>query len=152
MKKALIYLYLAVAFLIVPCLLFGQATSTWVFFGSDGHLHYKTDANGNRILDYSYAGYEGGGVKLPVVPVAQTISPVSGDNTSHIQAAINSVSALTPDANGFRGAVLLQPGTYNVSGTISITAGGVVLRGTGSGTTRLHRNMPASPPPPPPST
>jgi len=145
MKKVLLYLHLAVAFLIVPCALFGQAASTWVFFGSDGHLHYKTDANGNRILDYSYAGYEGGGVKLPVVPVAQTISPVSGDNTSHIQAAINAVSALTPDANGFRGAVLLQPGTYNVSGTISITAGGVVLRGSGSGTGGSNLNMTGSP-------
>src|SRR5260370_7313528 len=141
MRNVLLYLHLAVAFLIVPCVLFGQATSTWVFTGSDGHLHYKTDANGNRILDYSYAGYEGGGVKLPVVPVAQTISPVSGDNTSHIQAAINAVSALTPDANGFRGAVLLQPGTYNVSGTISITAGGVVLRGSGSGTGGSNLDM-----------
>src|SRR5260370_14116237 len=145
MRNVLLYLHLAVAFLIVPCVLCGQATSTWVFTGSDGHLHYKTDANGNRILDYSYAGYEGGGVKLPVVPVAQTISPVSGDNTSHIQAAINAVSALTPDANGFGGAVMLQPGTYTVSGTISITAGGVVLRGSGSGTGGSNLNMTGSP-------
>ncbi|HTD21815.1 MAG TPA: hypothetical protein VK738_04125 [Terriglobales bacterium] len=145
MKRLLLFLHLAVAFLVVPCVLFGQATSTWVFTGSDGHLHYKTDANGNRILDYSYAGYEGGGMKLPVVPVVQTISPVSGDNTAHIQAAINAVSALTPDANGFRGAVLLQAGTYNVSGTISITAGGVVLRGSGSGTGGSNLNMTGSP-------
>src|SRR5215510_3927581 len=120
---------LLVVSLIVPAVLSAQATSTWVFMGSDGHLHYKTDSNGNRILDFSYAGYKGGGVALPVVPVAQTISSVSGDNTSHIQAAIDAVSSRTPDANGFRGAVLLQAGTYSVSGTLHITTGGVVLRG-----------------------
>src|SRR6516225_7074517 len=115
------------ALLVVPVALFAQATSSWVFAGPDGHLHYKTDSNGNRILDYSYAGYQGGGVALPTVPVAQTIGPVSGDNTAHIQAAIDAVSAGTPDANGFRGAVLLQAGTYAVSGTLHITTGGVVL-------------------------
>src|SRR5579883_389364 len=112
----------------------GQATSSWVFVGPDNHLHYRTDAKGNHIMDYSYAGYKGGGVALPVVPAVTTVHPVSGDNTANIQAAINSVSQRTPDANGFRGAVLLAPGTYNVSGTINITASGVVLSGSGSGT------------------
>jgi len=129
---------------LVPAL-FAQATSSWVFMGSDGHLHYKTDSNGNHILDYSYAGYEGGGVALPTVSVAQTIGPVSGDNTAHIQAAINAVSALTPDANGFRGAVLLQAGTYALSGTLHITTGGVVLRGSGSGSGGTNLNMTGSP-------
>ena len=35
--------------------------------------------------------------------------------------------------NGFRGAVLLAPGTFTCSRTISIAASGVVLRGSGSG-------------------
>jgi hypothetical protein len=139
-----IFVCLFVVSLLVPVALSAQATSSWVFMGSDGHLHYKTDAQGNRILDYSYAGYEGGGVALPTVPVAQTISPVSGDNTAHIQAAIDAVSGLTPDANGFRGAVLLQAGSYAVSGTLHITAGGVVLRGSGSGAGGTNLNMTGS--------
>ncbi len=145
MNKVLVSLCLALVFLLAPLALFCQATSTWVFAGSDGRLHYKTDSNGNRILDYSYAGYQGGGVPLPLVPVAQTISPVSGDNTAHIQTAIDAVSALTPDANGFRGAVLLQAGTYDVSGTLHINAGGVVLRGSGSGSGGANLNMTGSP-------
>ncbi len=106
----------------------------WVHWGTNGLLQYYADNLGNRLPDFSYAGYEGGGVPLPVVPVKQTISPVSGDNTANIQNAINAVSALTPDANGFRGAVLLNPGTYPVAGTLAISASGVVLRGSGNNT------------------
>jgi hypothetical protein len=140
-----IFVRLLLISFLVPVALFAQTTSSWVFVGSDGHLHYKTDSNGNRILDYSYAGYQGGGVALPTVPVAQTIGPVSGDNTPHIQAAIDAVSARTPDANGFRGAVLLQAGTYTVSGTLHITTSGVVLRGSGSGSGGTNLNMTGSP-------
>jgi hypothetical protein len=76
-------------------------------------------------MDFSSAGYEaGGGVALPVVPVVITIGPVSGDNTSHIQAAINTASQLAPDINGFRGAVLLGPGTYDLSGIVESYGGG----------------------------
>ncbi len=38
-----------------------------------------------------------------------------------------------PLVNGLRGAVLLAPGTFEVAGTLSIAASGVVLRGSGSG-------------------
>ena len=110
-----------------------QATSTWVSFGAGGTLQYHTDPSGNKIMDFSSAGYKQGGVALPVVPVAVTISPVGGDNTSNIQNAINTVSALTADANGFRGAVVLNPGTYNISSSLTINTSGVVLRGSGSG-------------------
>lgn len=121
----------------------------WVHFGPNGLLQYYADTLGNRLPDFSYAGYEGGGVPLPVVPVKETISPVSGDNTANIQNAINAVSALTPDANGFRGAVLLNPGTYTIAGTLSISTSGVVLRGSGDNTntgtvllvTGLSRNV-----------
>jgi hypothetical protein len=123
----------------------GQATSSWVFFGPNNKLQYHTDSNGNRVIDFSYAGYRGGGVALPSVPVAMTVSPISGDNTAHIQSAIDSVSALAPDVNGFRGAVLLQAGTYEVDGTLNITTSGVVLRGSGSGTTGTVLNMAGSP-------
>jgi hypothetical protein len=110
------------------------APSEWVFYGPDGRLQYQADDLGNQIMDFSYAGYEAGGVALPDLPVRRTVSPSGGDDTDGIQAAIDSISALMPDANGFRGAVLLAPGTYTVSSTLQIDAGGVVVRGSGSGT------------------
>lgn len=68
-----------------------------------------------------------------MVRVARSLSPVPGDNTAQIQAAIDEVSRLAPDAGGFRGAVLLAPGPYAVAGPLKIGASGVVLRGSGSG-------------------
>ena len=81
-----------------------RAVSSWVFVGADGHLHYKTDAQGNRIMDFSSAGYRRGGVALPVLPAVTTLSPGTGDQTATIQAAIDAAAKGTPDANGFRGA------------------------------------------------
>src|SRR5262245_59083927 len=83
-------------------------TSQWVFVGPDGKLTYKTLPRGDRIMDFSIAGYKGGGVVLPVAPVSQTVSPSGADDTAAIQAAIDAVSSRSPDANGFRGAVLLS--------------------------------------------
>ena len=112
------------------------ATAPSLSMGANG-LAYTTDAMGNRIPDYSYAGYAGGGVGIPMLPVKRIVSVVSGDNTANIQNAINAVAALTPDANGFRGAVYLNAGTYTCSGSLSWSAGGVVLRGAGPSTVIL---------------
>jgi hypothetical protein len=108
-------------------------TSTWVFQGPDGRLQYQTDSQGNGVMDFSYAGYQGGGAALPDVPVQQIVDPSGADDTSAIQAAIDAVSALSPDGNGFRGAVLLTAGAFNCAGPLRIAASGVVLRGSGSG-------------------
>jgi hypothetical protein len=78
--------------------------------GADGRLQYFPHSNGDTIPDFSHAGFGGGGVALPSPPVRQTVSPGSGDDGARIQAAIDAVGALTPDASGFRGAVLLNPG------------------------------------------
>jgi hypothetical protein len=110
----------------------GQAASKWVAFGDGQTLRYTTDERGNRIMDFSHAGYKGGGVTLPAVLTARTVKPMSGDNTAQIQAAIDEVSRLPLDALGFRGAVLLERGTYDVAGTLTIAASGVVLRGSGA--------------------
>eukprot|EP00903_Cladosiphon_okamuranus_P000212 g212.t1 len=48
-----------------------------------------------------------------------------------ITMAIDSVSTLAADANGIRGAILLEAGVYEIHGTLQITASGVVLRGVG---------------------
>lgn len=106
--------------------------SRWVYFDDAHHLQYRTDERGNRIMDFSYAGYRGGGVAIPGVKVVKTLSPVAGDNTARIQEALDAISAAVPDGAGSRGAVLLSPGTYEVAGTLTIQASGVVLRGSGS--------------------
>jgi hypothetical protein len=120
-------------------------TSTWVFVGPDGRLQYQSDSQGNQVMDFSFAGYSGGGVRLPKVPVRRRVRPSGGDDTAAIQAAIDAVSALPPDVEGFRGAVLLTRGRFNCSGPLSITTNGVVLRGRGSGPTGTIINMTGDP-------
>ena len=41
----------------------------WVALGGTGKLEYKTTPKGDRIMDFSHAGYMGGGVALPTLPV-----------------------------------------------------------------------------------
>jgi hypothetical protein len=106
--------------------------SAWVHAGPGGKLVYKTTPAGDRIVDFSHAGYMGGGVAIPALPVKRTVKPSgSGDDAAAIQAAIDEVSAL-PLQGAFRGAVLLAPGEYTCPRPLSISASGVVLRGSGS--------------------
>jgi hypothetical protein len=107
--------------------------SQWVYTGQDGKLVYKSTPQGDKIIDFSFAGYMGGGVALPDVPVLKTVTPSNGnDDTENIQKALDEVAAL-PLINGFRGAVLLAPGDFACSKTLTLSASGVVLRGSGSG-------------------
>ena len=101
--------------------------------GADGRLTYATDARGNRVPDFSFAGY-GGGAAIPDVPVVVTVPAVKGDSTARVQAAIDHVAGLKPDANGFRGAVLLLAGRHEIGGHVRLAASGVVLRGQGKET------------------
>jgi len=114
-----------------------QSLTQWqseiVFEGMDGRLVYVSDADSNRIPDFSHAGYGGGGVDIPFYPVTHTISPIPGDNSEHIQQAIDFVSGLAPDGEGIRGALLLEAGIYEVSQTLNILQNGIVLRGEGNG-------------------
>lgn len=114
--------------------IYGQpvAKSEWIYPGKDGRLIYKELPAGDRIMDFSHAGYMGGGVAIPTVAVKKTIKPVEGDNSINIQAAIDEVSNL-PIINGVRGTVLLGPGFYTCEKAIIINADGVVLRGSGAG-------------------
>jgi hypothetical protein len=109
------------------------AQSHWVYPGPNGNLVYLTTSAGDRIMDFSYAGYMGGGVALPDVPVVLTVKPSGkADDIDTIQDALDRAGKL-PFKNGFRGAVLLAPGTFSCSRTIVVYANGVVLRGSGSG-------------------
>lgn len=126
---------------VLCCLVFGGAQARGdkqaeldaapVSLGKDGKLVYAVAANGDRVPDFSFCGYMGGGVKLPDVPVRLVVAPIQGDATALIQAAIERVSAMKGDKDGLRGAVLLGKGRYRVSGQLRIETSGVVLRGSG---------------------
>lgn len=109
-------------------------SSSLVKMKKSGKLVYAKDRDGFVIPDFSHAGYKGGGVALPRVKVVKEITPVAGDNTSHIQQAIDEVAALHPDSNGIRGALLLKAGVYPVAGTLFLNRDGIVLKGEGGDT------------------
>jgi hypothetical protein len=116
-----------------PANLASFTQSTRVFYGPGGTLQYASDAEKNRVPDFGYAGYHFGERALPVVPEVATVGPGEGDDTARVQAAIDAVQARTPDASGYRGALRLLPGTYEIAGTLMVTKSGVVLRGSGHG-------------------
>jgi hypothetical protein len=113
--------------------LFGSGpASEWVHYDATGRLVYKPiNSQGDRIMDFSSAGYMGGGIAIPMATVAETVKPSGGDDTAAIQAAIDAVSK-RPLEGGLRGAVLLAPGKYRTTATLTINASGVVLRGSGA--------------------
>jgi hypothetical protein len=127
------------ASLLHSLLSFSQQTATtitttrsqWVYPGANGKLLYQTTEKGDRIMDFSYSGYMGGGVAIPSVPIVREVSPQEGDNTDAIQAAIDEVSKLKP-VNGFRGAVLLRPGKFNCERSLTLNMSGVILKGSGT--------------------
>jgi hypothetical protein len=113
------------------------ADSQWVHIDSDGKLIYKTTDRGDRIMEFSAAGYGGGGVKLPDVAILKTVAPAGTDDDAKvIQAAIDEVGS-NPLRDNFRGAVLLKPGVYTCQKPISIKASGLVLRGSDGTTLKL---------------
>src|SRR6186713_2337058 len=97
-------------------------TTSLVFPGTDGKLVYVADSLGNKIPDFSNAGYNGGGTPIPYVPIKVTVWPLPGNNADNVQAAIDRVSAMQQDASGFRGAVLLKMGTYLLEKPVYIKA------------------------------
>jgi hypothetical protein len=105
----------------------------FVYAGADGRLVYEADSRGDRIPDFSHAGY-GGGAVIPDVPVRVVVPGGSGDNGSRIQAAIDYVAGLQQDEKGFRGTVLLLSGRHEVAGHLRLAASGIVLRGQGQDT------------------
>lgn len=105
--------------------------SQWVYYNPSGKLQYRTLNTGDRILDFSYAGYRGGGVAIPKVAVKKTVVPSGKDDSTAIQLAIDEVSRL-PLKNGLRGAVLLRAGQFHCQETLHIRTSGVSLIGSGT--------------------
>ncbi|UCE06375.1 MAG: hypothetical protein JSW07_22860 [bacterium] len=129
MKIIYVFIYLMLSLSIS---LEGENTCNLVYPGVDGKLVYIADYRGNTIIDFSRAGYMGGGVSLPEVSINEILYPIENqeDDTDRIQEAIDKVSCMTP-VDGFRGAILLKRGVYRVAKSLKITASGIVLRGEG---------------------
>ncbi|MDX6765213.1 MAG: MBG domain-containing protein [Candidatus Methylacidiphilales bacterium] len=104
----------------------------------DQSITYYPYPNGDRIPDFSTVGFQYGNTPVPGepggydVPVLVTLQPGTGDQTDRIQAAIDFI-ATRPLVNGFRGAVLLKAGRWEIHSVnrIRVTASGVVIRGEG---------------------
>jgi hypothetical protein len=101
------------------------------YSGKNASLQYAPDPLGNRIPDFSYAGFEAGEQPIPTIPVKVYVPVTTDDVTLRIQSALDYVASLPLDKNGYRGAVLLDKGVYHVQGSLRIAASGVVLRGSG---------------------
>ena len=105
-------------------------------FMKEDKLVYVPDYHGNTVVDYSNAGYKGGGVSIPNVPVEIILEPstdTKSDDAERIQNAVNILGRIEPDKNGFRGAILLKAGTYRVDSSIRIDKSGIVIKGEGDG-------------------
>ena len=109
-----------------------------VTINPDQSLTYNPTTKGDRIPDFSTVGYNYGNSPLPdepdgyQVPVLVTLEPGTGDQSDRIQAAIDFISA-KPLVNGFRGALLLKAGRWEIHSVnrIVVRASGVVIRGEG---------------------
>ena len=91
-------------------------------------------------IDFSTAGYGGGGVPLPAVPARLTVAPTGGDDTRLIQAALDAVGRLRwgrTDSRGGGAAARHLPDRRPAA----LGASGVVLRG--HGTTLVATGLPA---------
>jgi hypothetical protein len=128
-----------ILFAVLMCTGVSYSESSWLVSSSPTGLVYTGYANqgqtnaANTIPDFSKAGYQSGGIQIPFIPAAVALSDDGpADDTTRIQNAINTVSALPIGPDGFRGAVLLEARNYTVSSTLTISTSGVVIRGAGS--------------------
>ncbi|MEM7477550.1 MAG: hypothetical protein AAF483_21395 [Planctomycetota bacterium] len=111
--------------------------SAFAYYGDANRLVHPLDAQGNRIADFSSAGYMNGSVPIPDIAAnidssrIIDVTPVPGDDMANIQSAIDQIAAMEPDASGFRGVVQLSAGEFEVSDQLQILQSGIVLRGVG---------------------
>lgn len=129
---------LYVIFLITACYHLQLSTAQpFIELGPDSNLVYHDfSVNGEQqkihvVPDFSYAGYQLGGIQPPNLNLVITLNPQEGDCAGIIQQAIDSLSKLPPDKDGYRGTILLTKGKYEVSKPLTINQSGIVLKGEG---------------------
>ncbi|WP_455666203.1 DUF6298 domain-containing protein [Phocaeicola sp.] len=103
-----------------------------VHITESGELVYKAYPNGDRVPDFSYCGYRQSESPIPWVEAKVYVPLVAGDATAIIQKALDYVASLPKNTRGFRGAVQLAPGKFELEGKLLMRADGVVLRGSGA--------------------
>jgi hypothetical protein len=123
-------------FLLLPATVTSQNLSLSVL---EGAIQYHPDSLGNRVLDFSYCGYKQSDQSIPMVENVLFVPYQEEDAYATIQKAIGYVSSQPLNAEGFRGAVLLDKGLFTLSRSLIIQASGVVLRGSGKGETILRK-------------
>lgn len=106
----------------------------------ENKINYIPDSLGNQVLDFSYCGYQNSNIAIPTLQNQLFVPFQESDCSEQLQQAINWVSSLKPDKNGFRGAVLLDKGVFKLSKPLFIQASGVVIRGVSKTETILEKN------------
>jgi hypothetical protein len=108
---------------------------SFVFFSASG---FASEPAANRTaIDFSFAGYHAEADPIPDVAAVISVRPSGGDDTDLLQSAIDHVAKLPVDSHGFRGAIALLPGHFRVSGQLHLNTTGIVLRGSGTGSTTI---------------
>ena len=129
-------MFFLLCFTVAALELSAQHTSKILYPDKNGKLIYEPyTEKGDKLFDFSFCGYMGGGVAIPDVPVKIILEPGSlkEDDSQRIQKAIAQLGKTPLDKNGFRGTILLKKGKYNIHNTIHILHSGIVLRGEGQG-------------------
>lgn len=103
----------------------------------DSKLVYRTAENGDRLVDFSFAGYHSSDSEIPWVAPKVIVEWQAGDQTERIQRAIDYVSQLPADKSGCKGAIQLGEGTFEIAGGLIISSSGIVIRGAGVDKTKL---------------
>ncbi|MCC9135562.1 DUF6298 domain-containing protein [Pontibacter silvestris] len=120
-------------------------TLTFVLFALISNLISTESAQAQGVpdkalpaIDFSHAGYGGGGIAIPNVPAVISVNPTGGDDTHLLQAAIDYVGGLPVQEDGFRGAVQLKEGQFHVAGQLRVNKSGIVLRGSSNKETTIQ--------------
>ncbi len=109
---------------------------------TEGGLRFASDSRGNRLPDYAYCGYRASDEPLPDVPTRLLIEPSGEDDTQRLQAALEELSSMPADPNGWHGALELAPGEFSVSGSIALESDGIVSSRDAKRTWRATDNDP----------
>lgn len=119
---------------VICCQVYSQTTPLTY---KNGKLVYEADSLGNRIPDFSYAGYMSGEKPIPKLTPTLLVEAINDDATQLIQSAIEQIEKAPLAPNGFRGVILLSAGEYRISGQLIIRKSGVVIKGSGIKNTKL---------------
>ncbi len=80
-------------------------------------------------IDFTCVGVGAGKPMTVVGPLVWRVKPGGGDDTALLQAALDEVATRPLDANGLRGTVVLEEGTFRVAGQLRVKTDGVALMG-----------------------